>query len=127
MSASISCRESSADCASKGTLASGIGVDAGVGFAGEPEACWLGAVPALETKARIITRTSRIIGCIKRDGQKAPQRKAHVRRWRSFAGKIKSCSQSLPRLLCSFFNQFNDKFLGLWSMHHRFKVLKFIE
>src|SRR5271166_6505735 len=61
--ASISWREVSADCASKGTLASGMGVGAGVGFAGEPEACWPGAVPPLKTKARIIKRI-RITGCV---------------------------------------------------------------
>src|SRR5271166_3386808 len=64
--ASISWREASADCASKGTLASGMGVGAGVGFTGEPEACWPGAVPLLENKARIINRTIRITGCIER-------------------------------------------------------------
>ena len=42
--ASISWREVSADCASKGTLASGMGVGAGVGFSGEAEAGWPGAV-----------------------------------------------------------------------------------
>jgi hypothetical protein len=60
--ASISWRESSADCTSKGTLASGIGVGAGVGFAG---ACWLGAVAALETKARIISKMIRMTEYIK--------------------------------------------------------------
>src|SRR5262249_34664743 len=40
-------------------------VDAGVGFAGEPEACWLDAVPVLEAKARIISKTIRITECIK--------------------------------------------------------------
>jgi hypothetical protein len=60
--ASISWREASVDCASKGTLASGIGVGAGVGFAGDAEAGWLSAVPALETKARIISKTIRISG-----------------------------------------------------------------
>jgi hypothetical protein len=52
------------DCASKGTLASGMGVGAGVGFAGEAEACWPGAVPPLEIKARITSKTIRVIGCI---------------------------------------------------------------
>src|SRR5580704_3910283 len=33
-----------------------MGVGAGVGFAGEPEACWPGAVPPLKTKARIVKR-----------------------------------------------------------------------
>jgi hypothetical protein len=61
---SISWREASADCASKGTLASGIGVGAGVGFAAGGEAGWLGAAPPLETKARMINRTIRIIGCV---------------------------------------------------------------
>src|SRR5262249_35826395 len=60
--ASISWREASVDCASKGTLASGIGVGAGVGFAGEAEACWLSVVPALETKTRTIRKTIRISG-----------------------------------------------------------------
>ena len=41
-----------------------MGVGAGVGFAGEPEAGWLGAAPPLETKARIISKTIRIIGCV---------------------------------------------------------------
>jgi hypothetical protein len=54
------------DCASKGTLASGMGVGAGAGFAGDPEACWLGAIPPLETKTRIISKTIRITGCIER-------------------------------------------------------------
>src|SRR5262249_11535955 len=40
--ASISWRKASVHCAPTGTLASGIGVGAGVGFAGEAEACWLG-------------------------------------------------------------------------------------
>src|SRR6266478_6348904 len=62
--ASISWREASADCASKGTLASGMGVGAGFGFAGEPEACWPGAVPPLETKTRLINKTIRITGCM---------------------------------------------------------------
>ena len=44
--ASISWREASADCASKGTLASGMDVGAGTGFAGDPEAGWPGAVTA---------------------------------------------------------------------------------
>ena len=57
--ASISWREVSADCASKGTLASAMGVGAGVGFAGEAEACTPGAVPALESKTRIISKTIR--------------------------------------------------------------------
>jgi hypothetical protein len=35
-------------------------VGAVVGFAGDPEAGWPGAVPPLETKARIIRRTIRI-------------------------------------------------------------------
>ena len=64
--ASISWREASADCASKGTLASGMGVGAGVGFAGEPAACWPGVVPPLETKARIISKTIRVTGCMER-------------------------------------------------------------
>jgi len=42
-----------------------MGVGAGVGFVGEAEACWLKAVPALEPKARIITKPIRIIGRIK--------------------------------------------------------------
>jgi len=62
--ASISWREASVDCASRGTLASEIGVGPGVGFAGEAEACWLNAVPALGTKARIISKTIRISGCM---------------------------------------------------------------
>jgi len=62
-SASIPWREVSADCASKGALASGMGVGAGVGFAGEPDACWPGAVPPLKNKARIIKRI-RITGCV---------------------------------------------------------------
>ena len=61
--ASISWREVSADCVSKGALASEMGVGAGVGFAGEPEACWPGAVPPLEAKARIVKRI-RINGCV---------------------------------------------------------------
>jgi hypothetical protein len=60
--ASISWREASADCTSKGTFASGMDVGAGFGFAGDPEAAWPGAVPALEAKARIIRRTIRISG-----------------------------------------------------------------
>src|SRR5271157_836050 len=56
---SISWREASADCASKGTLANGIGVGAGVGFAGEAAACSPGAVPALETKTRRTSKTIR--------------------------------------------------------------------
>jgi len=74
MFASISWREASVDCASKGTLASGIGVGAGVGFAGGAEACWLSAVPALQTNVRIITKMIRITGCIKiiKEGQRAP-------------------------------------------------------
>src|SRR5271166_3416534 len=72
--ASISWREVSADCASKGTLASGMGVGAGVGFAGEPEACWPGAVPPLKAKARIIRRTTRTKGCI-RYGKKGSERR----------------------------------------------------
>ena len=55
--ASISWRASSVGCASKGTLASGMGVGAGFGFAGEPEACWPGDVPPLEAKARKINQT----------------------------------------------------------------------
>lgn len=58
--ASISWREASTDCASKGAFASGMDVGAVVGFAGDPEAGWPGAVPPLETKARIIRRTIRI-------------------------------------------------------------------
>ena len=58
--ASVSWREASVDSASKGTLASGIAVGAGLGFAGETEACWLSAVLALKTKARLITKTIRI-------------------------------------------------------------------
>jgi hypothetical protein len=45
-------------------------VGAGVGFAGGAEVCSLSAVPALETKARIITKTIRIIGWIKKRGAK---------------------------------------------------------
>ena len=60
--ASISWREPSADCASKGTLASGMGVGAEVGFAGEPEVCWLAVLPPLATKARIIRKMIRIAG-----------------------------------------------------------------
>ena len=41
-----------------------MGVGAGVGFAGEAEACWPGAVPPLETKTRIISKTIRIVGCM---------------------------------------------------------------
>src|SRR5271166_2328914 len=55
--ASISWRASSADRASKGTLARGTGV--GVGFASEAEACWPGAVPPPETKTKLITKTIR--------------------------------------------------------------------
>jgi len=58
--ASVSWREASVDSASRGTLASGIGVGAGLGFAGEAEACWLSAVLALQAKARIISKTIRI-------------------------------------------------------------------
>src|SRR5271166_7185028 len=64
--ASVSWRDASADCASKGTLANGMGVGAGVGFAGVAEACWPGAVPPLETKTRIISKMIRIAGWIKR-------------------------------------------------------------
>ena len=60
--ASISWREASADCASKGTFASGMDVGAGVGFDGEPEVCSPGVVPPLATKARIISKTIRIAG-----------------------------------------------------------------
>jgi hypothetical protein len=42
-----------------------MGVDAGVAFGGEAEAFWPGAVPALETKARI-SKTIRITGCMER-------------------------------------------------------------
>jgi hypothetical protein len=52
------------DCASRGTLASGIGVGAGVGFAGEAEADWLSAGPALETEPRIKSKTIRMTGCV---------------------------------------------------------------
>jgi len=62
MFASISWREASADCASKGTWASGMGVGAGVGFGTEAEAFWPGAVAALETKARIISKQALRIG-----------------------------------------------------------------
>jgi hypothetical protein len=49
-------------------------VGPGVGFAGDVDACWLSAVLALETKARMITKTIRISGCIKiQEGQKASQ------------------------------------------------------
>jgi hypothetical protein len=48
--ASISWRVVSADCASNDTLASGMGVGAGVGFAGEAEACWPGALADLKPK-----------------------------------------------------------------------------
>src|SRR5271165_2598094 len=61
--ASIAWREASADCASKATLASGMGVGAGFGFVGEAEACWPGAMPPLETKTRLINKTIRIPGC----------------------------------------------------------------
>ncbi len=60
--AAISWREASADCASKGTFASGMDVGAGFGFAGDPEAGWHGAVPPLATKVRIISKTIRIAG-----------------------------------------------------------------
>jgi hypothetical protein len=43
-----------------------MGVGAGVGFAGEPEAGWPGAVPPLETKPKIISKTIRITGCMER-------------------------------------------------------------
>jgi dissimilatory sulfite reductase (desulfoviridin) alpha/beta subunit len=44
-----------------------MGVGAGVGFAGEAEACWLGAVPPLETKARIRSKkTIRTSECMER-------------------------------------------------------------
>src|SRR5271166_5060020 len=62
--ASISWREASADCASKATLASGMGVGAGVGFASEAEACWPGAMPPLATKARKTSKMIRIAGCV---------------------------------------------------------------
>jgi hypothetical protein len=42
-----------------------MGVGAGVGFGSEAEAFWPGAVPALETKARI-SKTIRITGCMER-------------------------------------------------------------
>jgi hypothetical protein len=40
-------------------------VGAGFDLAGEAEACWLGAVPALETRARIMSKTIRMTGCIR--------------------------------------------------------------
>jgi hypothetical protein len=43
----------------------GIGVGAGVGFAGEPEAGWLCALPAPKTRARIISKTIRMTECIR--------------------------------------------------------------
>src|SRR5271165_7622507 len=51
-----------------------MGVGAGFGFAGEAEACWLGAAPPLETKARMINKMIRITGCMgrQREGQSAP-------------------------------------------------------
>ena len=64
--ASISSRDVIADCASTGTVVSGMGVGAGFGFAGEAEAGWLGAVRPLETKTRLINKTIRITGCIER-------------------------------------------------------------
>ena len=36
---------------------------AGFGFGGEGEACWPSAMPPVETKVRIISRTIRIIEC----------------------------------------------------------------
>ena len=53
------------DCAYRGTLASEIGVGVGFGFAGEAEAGWLSAVPAMGTAARIINKTIRTTGCIR--------------------------------------------------------------
>jgi len=50
-------------------------VGGGVGFAGEAEACWPGAVPPLETKARIISKTIRITGCMER--KRGSERAAH--------------------------------------------------
>ena len=64
------------DCASKGILASGMGVGAGIGFPGEAEACWLGAATPLETKARIINKAIRIAGCMER--QKRGSERAHL-------------------------------------------------
>ena len=49
----------SADCASKGTLASGIGVGTGTGFASEAEACSPDAIPPLKPK-RMINKTTRL-------------------------------------------------------------------
>ncbi len=46
-----------------------------IGFPGEAEACWLGAAPPLETKARIINKAIRIAGCMerqKRGSERAP-------------------------------------------------------
>src|SRR5260370_18886 len=73
--ANVSGDQSSADCASKGTLASGMGVGAGFGFASEVAACWPGAVPTLETKTRIIRKTIRITGCMER--KRESERAAH--------------------------------------------------
>jgi hypothetical protein len=66
-SASISWSEATADCASKGTLMSGMGVGTGLGFADEPEACWPGAVTPLEAKARRIRKTMPMRGCMERE------------------------------------------------------------
>ena len=40
-----------------------MAVGAGFGFGGEGEACWPSAMPPVETKVRIISRTIRIIEC----------------------------------------------------------------
>ena len=61
---SISWRAANADCASKGILASWMGVGAGFGLIAEAEACWPGVVPSLEMKVRIMSKVIRIIGCV---------------------------------------------------------------
>jgi len=40
-----------------------MAVGAGFGFGGEGEACWQSAMPPVEIKVRIISRTIRIIEC----------------------------------------------------------------